>query len=726
MSGLSLLGCSPTWQSAMMERETTMDHYRELIYLSDEKVEAGQAEGARELLTEGLKRAEERGESAAAVILQAELAFLDGDYPRALEHGRLALAMMPDSSLLQFCVAVYLASAGRADEALPLYDQALAERPTDAKILKNRGMALFLLGQPQEALNHFERALEYDPDDEHLLVNRAVCLGNMGYLDEGMRCLQLALEAHPDSWRLLREMGAMLIANDNPSEAVAPLEKALALKPDDARGHFFRGKCAEVQGEPALALDHYRRTLELACSPADDYLRPVVEFKLAHLCTPIPGPEQEPAAAEGSPAGKHQDTEVFPPPDDKSKGTDVLNRILNKLDPGRSGGFLKGIEEARKKLDEFTSDKPSIPREFSSFFSVLRKWNSYTPVLPSKHGDNQGGGYFLFHKGKGIVIDPGFNFVENFYGEGFKVADIDAVLITHAHNDHTVDLESILSLLYKLNKDRRESEGASGTCEDKKIDLLINAGTFMKYSGWLSLRSEDNGNFVGNVTVMHPDITYQYGGLKLHATKARHHEIVSSRYCIGCVIEEDAPDGFRIGLTGDTGWEHDGSIAAQFASYQPDLVVAHLGSIREKEFQYDKATTEEERRECYYSSHLGILGITNFLHAVKPKLTVISEFGEELRDVRRPIAEALGEVLGILCLPGDIGLHIRLPDLGVLCFVERDFVPADAIVVRPIERGNESSLVYCAKSCVGPRLEDAEAARNRWCKRPMDQKLVKM
>jgi hypothetical protein len=55
-------------------------------------------------------------------------------------------------------------------------------------------------------------------------------------------------------------------------------------------------------------------------------------------------------------------------------------------------------------------------------------------------------------------------------------------------------------------------------------------------------------------------------------------------------------------------------------------------------------------------------------------LTIISEFGEELRDFRKEIVQGLAETLNLKCLPGDIGLHIRLKDLGVYCFIDRNFI----------------------------------------------------
>lgn len=84
----------------------------------------------------------------------------------------------------------------------------------------------------------------------------------------------------------------------------------------------------------------------------------------------------------------------------------------------------------------------------TDYFQVLRRWNSYTPIINSRRG----GGYFLRVDGVGIVIDPGFNFIKNYRESGNYFRDIDIVLISHAHDDHTADMESILNLQYRFNK----------------------------------------------------------------------------------------------------------------------------------------------------------------------------------------------------------------------------------------------------------------------------------
>ena len=525
------------------------------------------------------------------------------------------------------------------------------------------------LGREEEALEWFDRALAVKPDDYNSLCSKGIVLGKIG-----------------------REQ-----------EACDLLERARDIAPDEPLAYLYLGYLADRAGRIEDAIKAYKEFIERANTRDARTLLPYVSFKLEEL--------QKPGGT----------------------GSKVLNEILRALDPDKPGDFMNGIKRTRERLEVFTSPERSIPADFDSFFSVLRKWNSYTPVLPSTSGDNLGGGYFLFHNGKGIVIDPGFNFIENFYSQGFKVADIDAVIITHAHNDHTVDLEAILSLVYKLNKERREAESSDLRQPDKKIDLLVNAGTFMKYSGWLSLRTEDNStNYVSSITVMHAGHTYEYGGLKIHAVKAKHHEIVSSEYCIGCIIEATGENPFKFGLTSDTGWAHDGSISKPYIEHAPDMMVIHIGSIKEKEFKYNQAETKDAKNKCYDEYHLGILGTTNLLLDTKPKLALISEFGEELKEVRRQIAEALEKVLNsegveLKCLPSDIGLHIRLRDLGVLCFVAKEFVPYTNVICRKPKKGQYDLTYHCKHYAddTYDTYDDAVDRLSSWQRSPIKDKLAK-
>ena len=100
------------------------------------------------------------------------------------------------------------------------------------------------------------------------------------------------------------------------------------------------------------------------------------------------------------------------------------------------------VERIKKTTGEFAEKVvgKSIPpvkngEEIIGRLCVLRRWNSFTPTLRSSVNASKGGGYFLYfsvpkdNKGMnskntfGIVVDPGYNFLEKFFSQGFKIAE---------------------------------------------------------------------------------------------------------------------------------------------------------------------------------------------------------------------------------------------------------------------------------------------------------------
>jgi tetratricopeptide (TPR) repeat protein len=101
-------------------------------------------------------------------------AFEDGLYDRAAEEYRAALRENPDHIHALRGLARSLHLAGRHEEALVLYDEAIAiapERPQDegeraalAADYANRGILLDTMGRHEQALADYDTALGLDPE----------------------------------------------------------------------------------------------------------------------------------------------------------------------------------------------------------------------------------------------------------------------------------------------------------------------------------------------------------------------------------------------------------------------------------------------------------------------------------------------------------------------------------------------------------------------------------
>ena len=135
--------------------------------------------------------------------------------------------------------------------------------------------------------------------------------------------------------------------------------------------------------------------------------------------------------------------------DKNSKGVDKPQALGLYLD----GVFKKRKTEFSSRLCEHSCHNEMAKGRFG--ITCLRRWQSFTPALSAPQKVSRGGGYFVFKsKGdgsveKGVVIDPGLYFLENFFEEGFSIQDIDAVLLTHHHIDHRDDLEALLTLIHE-------------------------------------------------------------------------------------------------------------------------------------------------------------------------------------------------------------------------------------------------------------------------------------
>jgi hypothetical protein len=248
---------------------------------------------------------------------------------------------------------------------------------------------------------------------------------------------------------------------------------------------------------------------------------------------------------------------------------------------------------------------------------VLRRWQSFNPKIPRFGYQVRGGGYFLLWQGKGIVIDPGFDFIQNFYEQGFSLEDIDAIVITHSHPDHDDDL-STLTTLFKEWNDFNER---SGEALLKPWDLFLNESTHKKFSSWLQAASVRVGRIISlpmlcwDKDTDHPKNGPMRGkniiidlrlpstsdnvnssnaayNLQIEVVPAWHDDVIGQTASVGLIFHLSTVDHRfvgKIGYTGDSGAYGLGmlsggeipKITEQYCNC--DIVIAHLGDIRLRE-----------------------------------------------------------------------------------------------------------------------------------------------
>jgi tetratricopeptide (TPR) repeat protein len=518
----------------------------------------------------------------------------------------------------------------------------------------------------------FRKAVELKPDDNFLLRDLGVLLVQQGKEEEAIECFKNVVAKKAYYFDTLKELGVLLSRQGKEKEAIKCFDKILASK-DDYHALLCRGMAYSKIGEAEDAIADFKNVQDVH----PEYYKDALFYKYWATSDVMSGDYDD--------AFERIKLAYRLNPDDKEifSGLQMICRCLNKdintvirdvkgkaavqFEPSTydiMGLVMKVIREFGPQMNKYTVQKKAVEKELNeflnsssnlrqdtSFFLLLKKWNSGTPAIPSGTEDRSvGGGYFIWHRGKGTVIDPGFNFIKNFSAAGGKIIDIDNIIITHAHNDHTNDFESIMTLLYEFNDVNNA---------DKRVNVYLNTGAFIKFSGLLNLRE---CNYIDRIFSVTHGNTYDLGkGLILNVVPAYHDELISTKYSVGLHFTFDFDsDGKRTLLfTSDTGlyppkkdYQTGKSVAdmdkkeihklyGDFAK-GVDLLVPHIGSIKE----YEVASLMPPNfEEIFYLNHLGIHGTARLITSINPELAVVSEFGEELKHFRKELIRLLEEVV---------------------------------------------------------------------------------
>jgi L-ascorbate metabolism protein UlaG (beta-lactamase superfamily) len=363
----------------------------------------------------------------------------------------------------------------------------------------------------------------------------------------------------------------------------------------------------------------------------------------------------------------------------------------------------------------------------------LKKWSSFTPLVPRKNNSSRGGGHFFTWNGKGFVVDPGPNFIDNFFEKGFKMSDIDCVICSHGHIDHTQDLERIITLLYERNEMGYQ----------QKIRLVLSPGCASKYGSLLSASSD----VIDSCIVLYADRNIKINDwqISFRPILSNHNELFSRKdTALSFIIELHNQDDteYRIGFTNDTGYIGKNKKIETFFNCDLDILVVNLGSdsfarltqlastqfpkpwlrrIKKEEDIYkvlkdpivmntlgyksfkhlEKYYFNNQKTKDYdwYNTHLGYRGLLRLAMNSNYKYLIVTEFGEELKNYRHLFAKSLNKTLGKggRIVTGDIGTKFKLENKNVFpfCDVRNEFY--DNEIIEKVVKNQDFRVIHFNK-----------------------------
>lgn len=551
------------------------------------------------------------------------------------------------------------------DEAIECFTKAIELKQDDALAYWCRGLAYGKKREYDKAITDYSKAIDLKPDDAALYYNRGIAYKNKKEYHKAIAEYDKAIELRPDYASAYNNRGIVYKNKQENDKAIADYNKAIEIKPDYALAYLNKAYLLKVGTDYEQAKSCFERAKELYSSIENEkYRLKKIEDNIKELDEYIEAKKQK----------ENRFTKI----------TKETEEIFNNSEM-KKGSFLNFIIPSER-------NKPK------NYLEVLRRWNSYTPIVADNFHISKGGGYFLKINGKGIVMDPGFNFIENFKGLNHSFDEIDMVLITHAHNDHTADIESILTLLHKYNENIKSSGNSEDTYtieyelaqrndddwekminmgdegkdlknelinkefkhskKRKVIDIFITASTFKKYVGMFEMM--DNTDYKLHIIEAGYEKEFKDDNFTIKAIKAKHFDIISDNSSVGFLIEFDKN---VVLYTGDTGVNE--NIVDEYQQISKNItnknlvLLAHLGGFKQHEVGY----TETKGYKSFYKNHLGRLGLVEINNILKPKLCLISEFGEEFKDRRIEFSEIMDNLYKdedkIKFLPADIGLRLN-------------------------------------------------------------------
>jgi tetratricopeptide (TPR) repeat protein len=123
-------------------------------------------------------------------------------------------------------------------------------------------------GRLDAARDELLKSRELDPDNADVLLDLAdldvaiAGAGGANNLQEAQGLIEHVLRENAGHRRAKQIGGIILYRQGRLVEAESILIDALNLNPDPARIHYYLGRIYEQQGQPARALEHYRRALQ--------------------------------------------------------------------------------------------------------------------------------------------------------------------------------------------------------------------------------------------------------------------------------------------------------------------------------------------------------------------------------------------------------------------------------------------------------------------------------
>ena len=231
-----------------------MNAFDALLEQASEARDAGAPEQAREICLAVLSKSPG---AVSALTLMADIAADMRQVEEGLHWAQRAIAAGPGNAAPHYSMGRLSELAGRPDQAEASYRRVIGLDPSHARAHNNLGGLLSDQGRLNEALACYEQALRWDPDQPEANQNYAAITNDAATRERAIQAYVRQLQRDPTDARAFNNLGKIYAELGRYGEAMANLDRAVALDPDLAEAHYSRALVLLTQGDYTAGWKEY-------------------------------------------------------------------------------------------------------------------------------------------------------------------------------------------------------------------------------------------------------------------------------------------------------------------------------------------------------------------------------------------------------------------------------------------------------------------------------------
>jgi Flp pilus assembly protein TadD len=207
---------------------------------------------------------------------------LPGDWVLALDNNAVSAEPKTKAESLEFQALVWAlrgyreGEAGKHEQAVQAYREAIRLKPDFAEAWINLGVAYADLGQYQQAVQAYREAIRLKADFAPAWYNLGNSYGKLGRPQEVAQASREAIRLKPDYAEAWTNLGVIYGKLGRYQEAAQTFREAIRLKPDYAKAWYNLGLAYARQGSRSKVMEVYQQLRTLDPELADKFFQQVV------------------------------------------------------------------------------------------------------------------------------------------------------------------------------------------------------------------------------------------------------------------------------------------------------------------------------------------------------------------------------------------------------------------------------------------------------------------